>query len=145
MQQPFAWLLALAALAAAPLPAAATTRDAAAAAAAVPTVALRNAAAPGQTMPFIGLGTGGYGATPNAYGAYPECWMELVGCGNHTVEAVKSWLALGGRRLDAADSYDTQVSVGIAMAESGVARSDIFLLQKTGNWNPSESLTTPAA
>jgi diketogulonate reductase-like aldo/keto reductase len=62
--------------------------------------------------------------------------MEIVGCGNHTVEAVKQWLALGGRRLDAADSYDTQYSVGVAMAESGVARSDIFLLQKLGNWNP---------
>jgi diketogulonate reductase-like aldo/keto reductase len=28
-----------------------------------------------------------------------------------------------------------QVSVGIAMAESGLPRENIFLLQKTGNWN----------
>ena len=102
----------------------------------VPTIALGNAAAPGMTMPYIGLGTGGYGATHNAYGQYPECWMEIANCGNYTVAAVKQWLALGGRRLDAADSYDTQYSVGVAMAESGVARSDIFLLSKTGNWNP---------
>ena len=103
---------------------------------AVPSVPLRNAAAPGTSMPYIGLGTGGYGSAHNAYGAYPECWMEIVGCGNYTVEAVKTWLALGGRRLDAADSYDTQYSVGVAMAQSGVAREDIFLLQKLGSWNP---------
>lgn len=30
--------------------------------------------------------------------------MEIVGCGNYTIEAVKLWLANGGRRLDAADS-----------------------------------------
>jgi diketogulonate reductase-like aldo/keto reductase len=92
--------------------------------------------------------------------------MQIEGCGPYTVEAVKSWLKLGGRRLDAADSYDTQVqsggstspgspsitplphlrapsplppaqmSVGRAMKESGVARKDIFLLQKIGNTNP---------
>ena len=30
-------------------------------------VPLFNAAAPGQTMPAIGLGTGGYGTTHNSY------------------------------------------------------------------------------
>jgi len=83
-----------------------------------------------MTMPAIGLGTGGYGAANKGYGVYPECWMEIVGCGPFTVTAVQTWLALGGRRLDAADSYDTQTSVGIAMAASGVPRSDIFVLQK---------------
>ena len=68
-----------------------------------PVVALHNAAAPGQTMPWIGLGTGGYGVSKNNYGAYPECWMEIAGCGNYTIEAVKTYLALGGTRLDAAD------------------------------------------
>jgi diketogulonate reductase-like aldo/keto reductase len=98
-------------------------------------VNLHNAAAPGQTMPAIGLGTGGYGATHNKYNAYPECWMEIVGCGNYTVTAVKEWLKVGGRRLDAADSYATQLSVGVAMAEMSatVPRSEIFLLQKTGS------------
>ena len=87
-------------------------------------------------MPAVGLGTGGYGATHNAYGAYPECWMQIAGCGNYTIRAVSDWLAAGGLRIDAADSYDTQYSVGVAMAASNVPRSDIFLLQKTGNWNP---------
>ena len=63
--------------------------------------------------------------------------MEIAGCGSYTIEAVNDWLKLGGRRLDAADSYDTQYSVGVAMAASGVPRSEIFLLQKTGNWNRS--------
>jgi hypothetical protein len=31
--------------------------------------------------------------------------MEIAGCGNYTIEAVTSWLNVGGRRLDAADSY----------------------------------------
>jgi len=99
-------------------------------------VVLKNAASPGQRMPAVGLGTGGYGATHNSYGSYPECWMEIAGCGNYTITAVKTWLNLGGRRLDAADSYDTQFSVGVAMAQSGLPREEIFLLQKTGNWNP---------
>lgn len=49
---------------------------------------------------------------------------------------MKAWLKIGGRRLDSADSYNTQVSVGLAMKASGVPRSDIFLLQKVGNTNP---------
>lgn len=87
-------------------------------------------------MPAVGLGTGGYGSTHNNYNSYPECWLELIGCGNYTVRATTEWLEAGGRRLDAADSYDTQTSVGIAMAASNVPRSEIFLLQKTGSWNP---------
>ena len=62
--------------------------------------------------------------------------MEIAGCGNFTVKSVTSWLNVGGRRLDCADSYDTQTSVGIAMGMSPVPRKDIFVLQKTGNWNP---------
>lgn len=62
--------------------------------------------------------------------------MEIANCGNYTIEAVTAWLNAGGRRLDAADSYDTQTSVGKAMALSSVPRSEISLLSKTGNWNP---------
>lgn len=36
-------------------------------------VVLQNAAQPGQKMPAVGLGTGGYGATLNKYGAYVSC------------------------------------------------------------------------
>ena len=99
-------------------------------------VTLSNACTGECKMPAIGLGTGGYGTTKGAFGAYPECWMEIAGCGAYTVAAVKLWLSAGGVRLDAADSYDTQASVGLAMQQSGVAREDVFLLQKTGNWNP---------
>ena len=49
------------------------------------------------------------------------------------IQATEAWLAAGGRRLDCADSYDTQTSVGVAMAASGVPREDMFVLQKTGN------------
>lgn len=62
--------------------------------------------------------------------------MEIVGCGPYTVQATTSWLNAGGLRIDAADSYDTQTSVGIAMGASSVPREDIFVLQKTGSWNP---------
>jgi diketogulonate reductase-like aldo/keto reductase len=58
--------------------------------------------------------------------------MEIAGCGNYTITAVTQWLNAGGLRLDAADSYDTQYSVGVAMKQSSVPRSSIFLLQKTG-------------
>lgn len=107
------------------------------------TVPLFNAAQPGQVMPWIGLGTGAY--SPKNEGdngkAYPECFMEIAGCGNFTIQAVKDWLTAAQAaspspsliRLDAADSYDTQTSVGIAMRESGLPRSSIFVLQKTGN------------
>ena len=44
----------------------------AAVAASVPSIALRNSAAPGQTMPAIGLGTGSYSDDPKVgYGGYP--------------------------------------------------------------------------
>ena len=82
-------------------------------------------------MPAIGLGTGSYSDDPAVgYGGYPECWSTLAGCGAYTEKAVGAWLAAGGRRLDAANSYGSQISVGKAMAASGVPRADIFLLSK---------------
>lgn len=100
-------------------------------AASVPSVALLNSAAPGQTMPAIGLGTGSYSDDPSVgYGGYPECASTLAGCGSYTEQAVGAWLSAGGRRLDCANSYGSQLSVGKAMAASGVPRADIFLLSK---------------
>jgi 2,5-diketo-D-gluconate reductase A len=83
---------------------------------------------------FIALqGTGGYASKPNGTANnYPECWSE-PNCGNYTSAAVKTWLLTGGRRLDAANSYGDMKSVGIGLAASGVAREDVFLLQKVGN------------
>ena len=104
---------------------------AAASAPAVPSVLLRNSAAPGQRLPAIGLGTGSYSDDPTVgYGGYPECWSTLAGCGAYTERAVGAWLAAGGRRIDAANSYGSQISVGRAMAASPVPREDVFLLSK---------------
>lgn len=108
----------------------------------VPNVPLHNAAAPGTVMPAMGLGTGGYGSNPLVgYGGYPECWMEIVGCGSSTVKAVTAYVKLaasGGAfpiRLDNANNYDTATSVGQVMANSGVPRSNFFLTSKVAG-NP---------
>lgn len=98
-------------------------------------ISLQNSAQPGQTMPWIGLGTGGYSSVNVAYGSYPECWNQYTGCGSYVQEAVSQWLTAGGRRLDAANSYNNQQAVGTAMRASNVSRRDMFLLQKTGSGN----------
>ena len=135
----------------APLAALAASLAAGAPAAAVPfvpSVVLSNTAAPGVSMPFIGLGCGGYSSANAGYNAYPECWIGDGGatgggsgtCGAFVQQAVTSWLQAGGRRLDAANSYQDQVDVGKAMnafiASSGVPRADIFLLSKIGPSHP---------
>jgi diketogulonate reductase-like aldo/keto reductase len=113
---------------------------AAAAAAPVPNVYLgnnRGTAQPGLLMPAIGLGTGGYSDNnATGYGNYPECWSSLTGCGPWVQQAVTSWFAAGGRRLDAANSYQNDHDVGAAMAASGLPRSEVFLLSKTGPSHP---------
>ena len=136
----FAPLAALAASFAAGAPAAAVPF--------VPSVVLSNTAAAGVSMPFIGLGCGGYSSANAGYNAYPECWIGDGGatgggsgtCGAFVQQAVTSWLQAGGRRLDAANSYQDQVDVGKAMnafiASSGVPRADIFLLSKIGPSHP---------
>ena len=88
-------------------------------------------------MPAIGLGTGSYSDDPTVgYGGYPECWSTLAGCGAYAEKATAAWLAAGGRRIDAANSYGSQISVGAGMAASGVPRADIFLLSKVGPSKP---------
>ena len=83
-------------------------------------------------MDIFGYGTG-QRAARHVQNLSAPCFCR---CGQYTQEAVKSWLRIGGRRLDAANSYYTQVDVALAMKASGVPREDIFLLQKTGNPNP---------
>ena len=114
----------------------------------VPSVVLSNTAQAGVSMPFIGLGCGGYSSANAGYNAYPECWIGDGGatgggsgtCGGFVQQAVTSWLEAGGRRLDAANSYQDQVDVGKALnaylASSGTPRSDIFLLSKIGPSHP---------
>ena len=101
-----------------------------------------------KSVHLIGLGCGGYSSANNGYGAYPECWIGDGGatgggsgtCGGFVQQAVTSWLEAGGRRLDAANSYQDQVDVGKALnaflASSGVPRADIFLLSKIGPSHP---------
>jgi diketogulonate reductase-like aldo/keto reductase len=99
-------------------------------------------------MPAVGLGTGAYSNVDNGGSGYPECWVGTGGasgggtgtCGGYVQTAVKAWLEAGGRRIDAANSYQDQVDVGQAMnafiAASGTPRSDIFLLSKVGPSHP---------
>ena len=112
----------------------------AAVAAAVPTVLLgntRGTAQPGLLMPAIGLGTGAYSNNPAVgYGGYPECWSTASGCGGFARQAVRAWFEAGGRRIDAANSYQDDSDVGAAIAASGVPRSDVFLLSKVGPSHP---------
>eukprot|EP00045_Choanoeca_perplexa_P017104 m.241980 g.241980 ORF g.241980 m.241980 type:complete len:330 (-) comp17451_c0_seq1:65-1054(-) len=89
----------------------------------IPTVTLKNAARADVEMPMLGLGTFGYGTTPEGQGG--EYWNQSLGH-NATLE----WLKLGGRRIDSAHSYHTQLGVGQAIIDSGVIREDIFLLSK---------------
>lgn len=76
-------------------------------------------------MPAIGLGTAG-GSTNKGYGNYPECWASCLdrqclqpmagdGCGMFTEAAIATWFQLGGRRVDDADTYRNQDSVGNAV------------------------------
>ena len=57
---------------------------------------------------------------------------ENAGCGEYTERTVISWLTLGGRRLDCANSYGNSKAVGRAMKLSNVPRSAIFVTEKVG-------------
>lgn len=64
---------------------------------------------------------------------YPECWNTASGCGAAVSAAVSTWLEIGGPRLDCANSYDDETSVGAGIAAAkGVRREDYFILTKTG-------------
>eukprot|EP01065_Artemidia_motanka_P041872 TRINITY_DN5496_c0_g1_i1.p1 TRINITY_DN5496_c0_g1~~TRINITY_DN5496_c0_g1_i1.p1 ORF type:complete len:391 (+),score=102.95 TRINITY_DN5496_c0_g1_i1:53-1174(+) len=99
-------------------------------------VPLRNAAAPGMVYPAIGLGTGGYGYRDSR--RYPECWLATAehDCRARVVGAVSSWLRMGGRRLDTANSYYNLDAVGEGIRDSGVPREAIFITTKVGPGYP---------
>ena len=92
----------------------------------VPDVTLRNAAVSGKTMPAVGLGTGAYVYVPNTIPG--EIWNDTV-----AETAVKTWLQLGGRRIDASLSYRNQKGVGRAISESGIPREELFVVSKVGS------------
>jgi methylglyoxal/glyoxal reductase len=68
--------------------------------------------ADGHGMPLLGLGVW---QVPNG----PEC-----------VDAVRWALELGYRHIDTAQGYHNEESVGQALRESGLARSDVFITTK---------------
>lgn len=92
----------------------------------IPEVKLHNAAKPGMTMPAVGLGTGAYVYVPNTIPG--EIWNDTT-----AEQAVKEWIRLGGRRIDASLSYRNQKGVGKAIAECGVPREELFIVSKVGS------------
>lgn len=105
----------------------------------VPSIPLQNSAVPGLSYPVTGLGTGGYGHNATNPMAWPECWSDSAGCGASVLNATIAYLRLAASlsstqvRLDNANSYDDVDNVGLAMQRSGLPRSSIFLLSKTGS------------
>jgi len=71
----------------------------------------------GVQLPAVGLG----------------CWMGPGGGGKTTEEMVTMALKLGYRHFDTASGYSNEEQVGKAIRESGVPRSEIFLVTKLGN------------
>lgn len=89
---------------------------------ATPTFELKQAADPGVHMPQAGIGLGNIGKYGNnSYAA---------------VNATLSFLRLGGRRTDSADSYGDELGIGLAlrkfMNETKTLRSDLFIVSKIG-------------
>jgi len=110
----------------------------------IPSFPLYNAAEPDLHLPAMGLGTGFYNMNIQPYGKYPECGDEPhpspappgppePGCGNNTQRVVYTWLTRAkGVRLDCANSYYNQRSVARGIEQSGVNRSQLFILSKVG-------------
>jgi 2,5-diketo-D-gluconate reductase A len=93
------------------------------------TFPLQNAAVEGLVFPLVGLGTGAYGSDPNCE-ARPGCMNIGAGCGHCAYDSMLTWLRAGGRRLDLAFSYGNDAVVARAIEDSGVDRSEIFILSK---------------
>eukprot|EP01121_Diplochlamys_sp_Union-15-3_P016656 TRINITY_DN5714_c0_g1_i1.p1 TRINITY_DN5714_c0_g1~~TRINITY_DN5714_c0_g1_i1.p1 ORF type:complete len:340 (+),score=64.54 TRINITY_DN5714_c0_g1_i1:798-1817(+) len=90
----------------------------------VPFITLHNAAERDVRMPVVGIGTGGYG---NAQGQGGEFWNDTT-----AYNAVKQWLALGGRRIDTSIDYGTQKGIAQAIIESKIPREELFITSKVG-------------
>ncbi|KAJ4483340.1 Aldo/keto reductase [Lentinula aciculospora] len=68
----------------------------------------------GEEMPAAGIG----------------CWMGTVGDSRQVTEMVLTALRLGYRHIDTASNYGNELSVGQAIRESNVPRSEIYLVTK---------------
>lgn len=76
---------------------------------AVPTVEI----APGVAMPMLALGAANI--------SFTECTVQ---------EGVEQWLRLGGRHIDTANDYGTQLAVGRALKAVGLPRDSVFITTK---------------
>src|SRR5581483_7617071 len=72
--------------------------------------------AQGMRMPKLGLGT----------------WAMT---GRACTEAVAGALARGYRHIDTAQMYGNEAQVGAAIAQSGIARDELFVVTKVGSSN----------
>ena len=143
-------LLELAAFLCLAAPASSALAESPRAAAAVPSVLLKNAAAPNTLMPATGAGSGGYtGNASQGYGDYPECFNGcedpqcsvpdspgFSSCAEYVDASMSTWLQLGGSRLDNSNSYHNQLFVAKAMRGSGLPRERLFLTSKVGPYLP---------
>eukprot|EP00793_Prasinoderma_coloniale_P001999 PRCOL_00002507-RA len=102
---------------------------AAAALANLPPIALRD----GSQHPAVGFGTYKVGFIPASASA-AAAGAEASGATQRTArECVADALSVGYRFLDCAEFYGNEVDVGAAIADSGVAREDLYLASKC--WN----------
>jgi diketogulonate reductase-like aldo/keto reductase len=108
----------------------------------VPNVPLKNAAKAGLLMPAMGLGTFGYSTTPVGGDCtkYPECWDTKISpqCSPVVLNRTGTFLSLAQAvsspvRLDSANDYFNNQVVGVAIKNSGIARSNLFVTSKIGN------------
>lgn len=101
----------------------------------VPTVMLTQGVLAPIEMPAVGLGSFGYGRCDNATGVNNTCHGGEVFNNTMIVPIVKEWIRLGGRRIDGALSYLTQVGMGQgikeAIEEKLVTREELFVTSKT--------------
>ncbi|HVY28908.1 MAG TPA: aldo/keto reductase [Polyangiaceae bacterium] len=63
----------------------------------------------------------------------PQVGLGVWQSGGHTKAAVAAALAAGYRHIDTAAVYGNEAQVGAALAESGMAREDVFITTKL--WN----------
>ncbi|KAK4699596.1 hypothetical protein P7C70_g6664, partial [Phenoliferia sp. Uapishka_3] len=70
----------------------------------------------------FGVGTAWFGAGKGS----------ADGVSRDLVDAVKTALEAGYRHLDNAEAYANEASVGVAIAESGISRNELYICTKTG-------------
>ena len=131
-----------------------------------PCVPLRNAAKPGSCMPLTGLGVVGYGCSPDSpsqcwhYGTRTDPGPCCTQSHCPAINATRDWLRMGGARIDTGYGYGDDidnwppqegeslakttgskfahdlVGIGIGIAQSGIARENVFVTGKAGMSGP---------